>query len=143
MKQIPSKQIGVHFIYCADPITIDKRLAWGNDENNLQIGLNGAFLKMKDETTVSHLVQPNADKSAPVGWMKSAGIGYDKLPIWVSEEVIPANTKFQLTTLDGLMVYSFDEDAVLCYNSQENGDADYADAWPQKISEVKKNYFYE
>lgn len=43
--RVLSKQRNVRFIFCEDPITIDKRSSWGENSDNLQHGPNGAFLK--------------------------------------------------------------------------------------------------
>lgn len=143
MKKLNSKQKAVKFIYCANPITIDKRSSWGQDAANLQIAENGAFLKMKNDFEVSHLVQPNSKNDAPVGWIKTEVQSlFDKLPIYVSEEVILAGETKKVETLDGVMEYCLNEDAVLCCNSDENGDVNLADVWLQKISDLKKNYDY-
>lgn len=64
---VKSRQRDVKFLWCGSPITIDKRNEWGTNGDNLQIALNGAFLKLKSDTEISHLVQPNEDKTAPVG----------------------------------------------------------------------------
>lgn len=143
MKKLNSKQKAVKFIYCANPITIDKRSSWGQDATNLQIAENGAFLKMKNNFEVSHLVQPNSKNDAPVGWIKTETESlFDKLPIYVSEEVVPANKVTKVETLDGIIEYCLNEDAVLCYNSDENGDVNLSDVWLQKISDLKENYDY-
>jgi hypothetical protein len=46
MKKYNSKQKNAPFIWCPDPITIDKRSSWGNTDDNLQVAPNGAFLKL-------------------------------------------------------------------------------------------------
>lgn len=133
-----SKQRGVAFVFCPDPITIDKRFAWGENSDNLQHGPNGAFLKMKTPTVVSHLVQPNADRSAPVGWMRSGDGLYDKLPIHVLRRV-DAGEVVELTTLDGPIKYEIKEpSAVVC--NDIDGQPNHADSWVQKWSDVEKNY---
>jgi hypothetical protein len=82
MKLVSSRQKNVTFIKCFDPLTIDKSKSWG--PNNFQAAPKGAFLKMKNDSTVSHLVQPNADFSAPIGWVYTGnGNLYDKAPIFV------------------------------------------------------------
>ena len=143
MNKINSKQRDIKFIYCGDPITIDKRNSWGTDPSNMQIANRGAFLKMKNETTVSHLVQPNEQQDAPVGWIKTDVPSlFDKAPIWVSSDIVPANTPYEIQTLDGLLKPCFDEPSVLCYNCNPDGSINMDDVWLQKISDLKKNYDY-
>ena len=149
MKKYNSKQKSVEFIWCPDPITIDKRSSWGNTDDNLQVASNGAFLKLITNSnncisiqTISHLVQPKEDKSAPVGWVPtpfSPGF-FDKEPIWIDDKIIPAFDVYEFATADGKMVYCLDEDAKVCYNCLENGEPDYKDGWLQKVSEIEKNY---
>ncbi len=104
MKLIQSKQVNIPFVWCADPIVIDKRKSWGDSEENFQKGPNGAFLKMKNDKEISHLVQPNSDKTAPVGWIYTGRENlYDKLPIFVGGKVNKGEWKC-LNTLDGEML---------------------------------------
>ena len=143
MKKLISKQTNIAFLTCTDPVTIDKRASWGNNESNLQSAPNGGFLKLKDATTISHLVQGNADMTAPVGWIPTGTPGlFDKKPIWIDEQFVPANTPYKLKTLDGEMEYNLAEDAYICYNSKDDGEPDLADVWLQKESDVKKNYIF-
>jgi hypothetical protein len=147
MKKYNSKQQNVPFIWCPDPITIDKRSSWGNTDDNLQVAPNGAFLKVYAElnnctTTqvVSHLVQPKEDKSAPIGWVPVQFGLFSKEPIWIDNNIIPSGKTYEFRTADGKMVYCLDEDAKVCYNCLENGEPDYEDGWLQKVSEIEKNY---
>lgn len=140
MKRLLSLQRDVPFVWCSSPVIIDKRGDWGDDPNNLQNAPNGAFLKMKDPQTVSHLVQPNKDRSAPMGWVPGSWPGlFDKQPIWVAQEVIPPGTTKFVATQDGGMNYKFDVPSVFCCNDQ-NGQPNLADAWVQKVSDLQKNY---
>jgi hypothetical protein len=150
MKKYNSKQKNVPFIWCPDPITIDKRSSWGNTDDNLQVAPNGAFLKLMNNSnncisiipTISHLVQPKEDKSAPVGWVPTLffpGL-FDKEPIWVEDIIVPAGDNYEFQTADGKMVYCLDEDAKVCYNCLENGEPNYEDGWIQTVSEIEKNY---
>lgn len=140
MRRITSKQVNVRFVWCSSPITIDKRDEWGNAADNLQIAPNGAFLKMKGNTEVTHLVQPNADKTAPVGWIPGSEPGlFDKSPIYIGE-YIQAGDKITLRTLDGRVTYTATELSVVCAN-EKDGCPDLNDQWVQKISDVEKNYF--
>ncbi len=136
--RVLSKQRGVPFVFCADPVTIDKRKSWGENADNLQYAPNGAFLKMKSSTEVSHLVQPNDDKTAPVGWMPS-GVGFfDKLPIHILRRVEVGET-IELQTLDGKITYEVKEpSAVVC--NDKNGQPNEADSWVQKWVDIEKNY---
>jgi len=145
MTRINSKQFNVAFVFCPSPITIDKRKDWAGadgqqDESNLQKAPNGAFLKMSSPTEVSHLVQPNADRTAPEGWVPGDGPGlFTKSPIWVTGVEIPAGTPTEVYTLDGGITYTFDEPAMLCYNGDENG-PNYNDGWVQTMKNLRKNY---
>lgn len=135
-KRLISKQRGIKFIYCASPITIDKSEEWG--PNNFQIAKNGAFLKMKNENEISHLVQPNSDNTAPIGWVQTGVPGYfDKAPIYISEELEIG--MYSIKTLDGLIDYTVTEPSVICYN-EKDGNIDLDDCWIQTIEEIEKNY---
>ncbi|MSR86637.1 hypothetical protein EXS70_00470 [Candidatus Peribacteria bacterium] len=141
MRKLLSKQRDVRFFFCPSPVTIDKRSEWGNSADNLQQAPNGAFLKTSSDTEISHLVQPNADKTAPIGWMPGSKPGlYDKLPIWVDDQNIlqPGNVK-KLRTADGEIEYTAKEPSMVCYNDL-NGTPNEADAWVQNVVAVKKNY---
>ena len=142
MKKLLSLQRDVRFIWCGDPITLDKRKSWGDNEDNYQLGQNGAFLKMKSDTEVNHLVQPNEDKSAPVGWIKGSGEGFfDKCPIYLIRRVDAGET-VALDTLDGKIVYEVKEpSAVVC--NEKDGAPDLLDQWVQKMSDIEKNYIEE
>jgi hypothetical protein len=143
MRRILSKQRNVVFVFCASPITIDKRGDWGDYADNLQIASDGAFLKMKSPTEVSHLVQPNADKTAPIGWVAGDGPGlFSKLPIWVTDEIIPANTDVKINTLDGELNYRYTTPSMVTYNGDENG-PNLNDGWLTTIKDLQKNYEYE
>jgi hypothetical protein len=140
MRLIQSKQRNVMFVFCASPITIDKRAEWGPDGSNLQEAPNGAFLKMNSPTEVSHLVQPNEDKTAPVGWVPGDSPGlYTKSPIWVEDEVLQPGTTVSMMTLDGPMTYVPREESVVCYNGDVNG-PNLQDGWIQTLKNLSKNY---
>lgn len=144
MRYVTSKQVGVLFVFCPSPVVIDKRAAWGPTADNLQEAPKGAFLKMNKVPgkvdVVSHLVQPNADKSAPVGWMAGSELGlFDKLPIWVDEEILPVGTIRQVNGLDGVMTYEIKEPSVVTYNGDTNGH-NPNDGWVQTVKNVQKNY---
>jgi len=140
MRLILSKQNDIPFVFCASPITIDKRADWGNNLDNLQTAANGAFLKLSSPTEVSHLVQPNEDKSAPIGWVRGSSPGlFSKSPIWVEEEVLqPGETK-KMKTMDGNLNFEVKEPSVVCYNGDETG-PDLNDGWVQTVRELRKNY---
>lgn len=136
MKKVSSKQAGVRFAFCPDPVTIDKSASWG--EGNFQDFPNGVFLKFKDDGTISHGVQPNEKGDAPVGWQPTDNPElFDKLSIWVGEKV-PAGEKRTISTLDGVMDYNFKEDSYLCYNGDE--EANLEDCWVIKESDIVENY---
>lgn len=140
MKLIQSRQKDVTFIKCPDPVIIDKSKSWG--PGNLQNGPGGAFLKMKNPSTVSHLVQPNDDFSAPIGWVYTGKENlYDKAPIYVGEKVLKGETK-SLHTLDGFINYVADEDSFVVCN-QVDEQPNLADSWLIKESQLKKDYFFE
>lgn len=138
MKLTKSKQRNVRFIWCANPITIDKRAEWGDSSDNLQIGRDGAFLKINDDGSVSHLIQPNADKTAPIGWMKSEE-GFDKLPIWIEEESLQTGAIHKMNTADGPVEYSVVEPSRVCYND-DAGQPNMNDGWVQTEKNLAKNY---
>lgn len=137
--RVLSKQQNVPFVFCPDPITIDKRKAWGDGSDNLQHATNGAFLKMKSATEISHLVQPNADNSAPIGWVPGSVPGlFDKSPIHIIRRV-EAGTNVELQTADGKINYEVKEpSAVVC--NDINGQPNESDSWVQVWREVEKNY---
>lgn len=142
MTRVHSKQQNIPFVFCGSPITIDKRGDWGADASNLQEAPNGAYLKMMTETEVSHLVQPNADRTAPEGWIPGDGPGlFSKSPIWVTGVEIPPGETTVINGLDSTMNYTFDEPAMVCYNSDENG-PNYSDGWVQTMKNLRKNYHY-
>ncbi len=143
MRFVQSRQVSVAFVFCPSPIVIDKRAEWGQDPTNLQEAPNGAFLKMSSPTEVSHLVHPNADKSAPVGWVQGDGPGlFDKSPIWVEDEILQPGTTKLMQTLDGDLNYDINEPSVVCYNGDLNG-PNLSDGWVQTIRNVEKNYDFE
>ena len=144
--RVLSKQRNVVFVFCPWPVTIDKRADWGPNADNLQHAPNGAFLKINDDAvTVSHLVQPNADKSAPVGWQQTTpgtpGL-YDKLPIWVDNTELVIGSRVSMQTADGKIQYEIKEPSRVCYNGNENG-ADYNDGWVQTVKNLEKNYEFQ
>lgn len=141
MRKLRSKQRDVQFLFCKSPVTIDKRSEWGDSADNLQQAPNGAFLKTSSPTEVSHLVQPNADKTAPIGWMPGSEPGlFDKLPIWVDDEnVLQTGAVKKLTTADGEIEYTAKESSMVCYNDL-NGAPNEADVWVQTVAAIKKNY---
>jgi hypothetical protein len=143
MKKIQSTQRNVSFVFCPSPVTIDKRGEWGDNADNLQHGAGGAFLKMKDQTTVSHLVQPNEDKTAPIGWVVGSGPGlFDKTPIWIEEEVLPVGSTKVLQTLDGVMSYEVKKPSVVCYNDLD-GKPNQKDSWAQTLDNLRSNYILD
>jgi hypothetical protein len=147
MKFIESKQKFQKFSWCPHPVTIDKSADWG--PGNKQEFPEGVFLKHQDACDVTHGVQPNTDKTAPVGWVKSdlttaMYIGstyglFDKCPIWVEDETLKADTT--VNTLDGVIDYKYDPlvPSVICYNGDASG-PNMADAWVQTVKNVEKNY---
>lgn len=140
MRLISSIQKNILFILCLSPITIDKSAEWG--ENNLQLGPHGAFLKINEgeELEVSHLVQPNAEKSAPIGWIKTVTPNrFDKAPIWVEKESLSIGETVPIQTADGIINYEVTEETYLCYNDL-NGEPNPADCWAQTAKNLKKNY---
>lgn len=140
MRMIQSKQKNVPFVFCAAPVTIDKRTEWGSDPSNLQNAPDGAFLKLKSATEISHLVQPNVDKTAPIGWVQGSSPGlFDKAPIWIDDEVLQPGTTKAMKTRDGDLNYDVTEPAAVCYNGNGTG-PDLTDGWVQTIRELEKNY---
>ena len=110
MKLVESHQKNVQFIFCPNPVTIDKSLEWG--EGNLQVAKEYAFLKLKDDGyTVANMVQSNENKTAPVGWITSVEIKekgfFDKKPIFVDDSrIFQPDENVELDTLDGKMKYT-------------------------------------
>lgn len=147
MKKLLSKQLGVQFIFCESPITIDKRGAWGDNPDNFQKGPNGAFLKTDAKGNISHLVQPNADNTAPIGWIPSTAVPvvghYDKKPIWITNELIEPGAVLNVKTLDGDIEYKIEKPSRVCYNSAPDGTADLNDVWVQTVEALIKNYEYD
>jgi hypothetical protein len=140
MRLIQSKQRDVAFVFCSAPIIIDKRAEWGPDPSNLQNAQNGAFLKMSSPVEVSHLVQPNETKTAPVGWVPGSAPGlFSKSPIWVEDEILEPGMVKNMKTLDGELNYEVKEPAVVCYNGTEDG-PNLVDGWVQTLKVLKKNY---
>ena len=138
MKRVLSKQRNVRFILCSSPMTIDKTKDWG--DNNLQNFPNGAFLKINDNFTISHGVQPNADNTAPVGWTANGDGTYDKSAIWVDETIVYDNNKsVPIKTLDGHMDYVAAEPSVIVYNGNEES-ANQNDGWLMSVKDLKKHY---
>jgi hypothetical protein len=143
MKKVVSTQRDVSFVFCPSPVTIDKRAEWGNSADNQQQGLNGAFLKMKDAYTVSHLVQPNDEKTAPVGWIEGKERGlYDKAPIWIDENILEVGETKAVVGFDGPITYSIKEPSMTCYNDV-GGKPNLNDGWVQTLANLKKNYVLE
>ena len=138
-KLVHSKQVGIRFLWCESPITIDKRSAWGSDAENLQVAKDGAFLKLANEFEISHLVQPNAEKDAPIGWVPGSEPGtFDKSPIYLCETV-QAGERVTIKTLDGEITYTAKEKSVVCAN-QKDGQPDFNDRWVQSATELAKHY---
>lgn len=143
LKRLKSKQRNIRFVFCPFPITLDMRKEWGQSDDNIQHGPRGAFLKLKANGDISHLVQPNDDLSAPVGWQKAEEIGYfNKNPIWVEDEVLPSGTTKKLVTLDGPITYTATELSMVCYN-EVGGAPNPDDGWIQTVAEIQKHYFTE
>lgn len=142
MKKLLSTQQAILFLFCPSPITIDKSAVWG--PGNLQQGLNGAYLKLDDNGAVSHLVQPNEDNTAPIGWVRSTDDHilpcFDKAPIWIdNQKPLSADDKLSLITKDGTINYEITELSYICFNDL-NGQPDTTDSWIQTEKELKKNY---
>lgn len=95
---------------------------------------------MKTETEVSHLVQPNADKSAPVGWVPGSGPGlFDKAPIWIDDKQPEVGSTVKMETLDGPIEYEVKEPSYVCYSGDADG-PNKQDGWVQTVENVEKNY---
>ena len=147
MKLVKSNQTGVFFAFCPSPVTIDKRDSWGEDETNFQKGPDGAFLKMNSKDgrwEVSHLVQPNEDGTAPVGWIQGENpYLFDKQPIWVDDSRrLEAGEKVEMETLDGPISYDVTEPSYVTYNGDENG-PNKTDGWVQSEKDLLKNYQFQ
>lgn len=141
-------------MWCPAPITIDKTASWG--AGNFQEGPNGAFLKINsDFYTVSHLVQPNADKTAPLGWVPTEeavtkdmkGL-FDKMDVWVvtneDDSFLVLNDQiFTLKIADSKKPFNYEitEPSVIVCNDI-NGEPNMDDAWIIKLADFEKNYEY-
>jgi hypothetical protein len=139
MRQIQSKQRNVEFFFCPSPCTIDKSSEWG--PGNHQVAPNGAFMKINegDAKTISHLVQPNNDKTAPIGWVKTGFNSFDKAPIWVAESALIVGETVHIDTLDGPINYEVKEEAYICANDLD-GEPNPVDQWAQTRTNLDKNY---
>ncbi len=140
MKKAISNQKSIRFVWCPKPVAITA--SWG-----LQEAPDGAFLKLQDDfVTVSHLVQPNADKTAPIGWepIYNPENGelipgfFDKKDIWVADVVLE-NQQFNLKTADGPMSYDITEPSYIVCNDK-NGEPDLEDSWVMTVATFSKNY---
>ena len=142
MRKVCSTQRNARFFWCASPITIDKRGDWGNRADCFQKAPNGAFLKTCSETEISHLVQPNKDASAPIGWVPGSEPGlFDKAPIWIDEDkLLQPGDEIILDTLDGTINYIAYEVSIVCYNDDGTGRPNKADVWAQPVAQVQQNY---
>lgn len=141
MKRVESKQRGVTFLWCPNPITIDKSIEWG--EGNFQTALSGAFLKVNDGLVVSHPVQPNAECSAPLGWVQTEKDGvFDKCSIYVdTSKQYDYGDVVTLDTADGTIAYNVMEPSYICYNELD-GNVDYSGPWVQTVKNIEKNYIF-
>lgn len=147
MQRVVSKQTDVLFVYCPDPITIDKRADWKDwGLDNLQSAPNGAFLKIiptpcssSGAMVVSHLVQSNADKTAPIGWIPGSGPGlFSKAPIYIGD-LVHVGTTVNIHTLDGPMSFTPTELSAVCAN-EKDGKPDLNDMWVNTLTNIIKHY---
>lgn len=142
--KVNSRQTEVVFSWCPHPVTIDKSEDWG--KGSMQHFPNGVFLKHDTHGNVTHGVQPNEDKTAPVGWVPShtcidipcAKTCYDKSPIWASVAIAESG-KIRLDTIDGFVEYEIKEPS--CVVAQDdNGKPSETDRWVMTIRELQKSY---
>ncbi len=140
MRKVSSNQKDVPFAWCPSPVTIDKRGEWGASAENLQHGPGGAFLKFASPTSISHLVQPNADKTAPVGWIVGSGPGlFSKSDIWITCDELQPGARVGMQTADGPISYDVKVPSMVCYNDKD-GAPNLDDGWVQTMKDLKKNY---
>lgn len=134
-----SKQKNVRFAYCDNPIILDKSKDWG--PGNKQVANHGCFLKLDDKAAVvSHLVQPNKDKSAPIGWTRTNKPGYfDKNDICVLRE-LSSGEKVMLNTKDGKINYVANGPSYIVCNTDSRGYPDTSDPWVISKPELEKSY---
>jgi hypothetical protein len=137
MRKVKSRQKKVKFSFCKAPVTIDKSASWG--PGNFQNFPDGVFFKHDDKNSgvVTHGVQPNAEKTAPIGWEKNAKGTFDKLPIWVDKKVITEGT-VTMQTKDGEINYEIKAPSCKVYNGADK--PDLTDGWIMKVGELIKNY---
>lgn len=106
-------------------MTLDKSSSWGPE--NVQHFPNGCFLQVNDRGEVTHGVQANPGKNAPVGWHHVGGEFFEKDLVWAEHRT---ESTVRLTTLDGPMVYQNPEaDGYVLYNTTPTGDPDLRDPW--------------
>jgi hypothetical protein len=136
-----SVQVPTKFFWCPDPVTIDKSSSWG--PGNFQTASDGAFLKWDDKKgRISHLVQPNAEKTAPIGWVPTSDPTiFLKSPIGVITRVEPPSDNLDILTKDGPISYVVTEPVyVVCNLWASDNSFDPTDCWVMKVSEFDKNY---
>lgn len=136
---VASTQKDVQFTFCESPMTIDKSDEWG--PGNLQLFPKGAFLKHFAKGLISHGVQPNENKTAPVGWVRGNLGLFDKSPIWILEALEVGKTH-RISTLDGIIDYEAKEPAYLVCQDFD-GDPDYSDSWAMAKKELEKSYLID
>lgn len=147
LKKLHSTQLSVRFSWLDAPTTIDMSEKWG--KNSVQIFNDGVFLKHDEEGRVTHGVQPNKDRTSPIGWEKcnSDGNFYRKLPVWVDldnliDPKIIKKPYARIKTLDGDMDYKLDEIFVKVYQDN-NGQPNLKDIWLIPLRELKSLYYVE
>lgn len=139
-KLIPTEdQMGVTFIKCEHPFTIDKSAEWG--EGNVQEFPNGGYLRIV-EGCVGWGVQPNADFTAPIGWVPNGKGTFDKLPIWVQDFIYKPTGFLPLLTKDGFISYEVKTPTVIVYNCKNNR-PDWQDSWAMPFADLVKRYSYD
>jgi hypothetical protein len=102
----------------------------------------GCFMKVYNTGIVSVGVQPNKDKTSPVGYTKLKNGKFIKNNI-IIVKYLKANQRILLKTLDGWIFYNITEPSVIVAQTDENNCANLNDVWKKTISSLKKDYYYE
>lgn len=113
---------------------------------------NGAFIShvgsnaINDTPEFSHGVQPNADKTAPVGWKPTEFPGtFEKMDIWsdgviVDPEIVSVITVCCLDAPNGTKNYEVEEPSIITFNSNNDGSPNFADGWLQSLKGFESKY---
>jgi hypothetical protein len=134
-----SRKGRVRHIFCPHPMTLDKSSSWG--PGNVQHFPNGCYLQLNERGEVTHGVQPNAARTAPIGWHHVEGEFYEKDLVWAEHRT---ESSVKLMTLDGPMTYdNHESNGFVLYNATPEGDPDYDDPWFMSAKKFHRVYVSE